>query len=62
MQVGDDNWEQDDECEPSDVSTTVVTSGIPEEMPESSSLAEVFGYYGQSEFNTMAFVRKVSCL
>ena len=62
MQVGDDNWEQDDECEPFGISTTVVPSRIPEEMSESSSLAEVFGDYGQSEFSTMALVRKVSCL
>ncbi|KAK3178714.1 hypothetical protein OEA41_000851 [Lepraria neglecta] len=59
MQVGDDHWEHDDEGEPSDSSTTLFTSGTSQERPESSSLAEVFGYYGQSEFNTMALVRKL---
>lgn len=61
-QTGKDYWEQDNEAEPSasDSSPTLITPGITPERRPSSSLAEVFGYYGQSKFNTMALVRKVS--
>lgn len=61
-QAGNDCWEQDDEAEPSasESSPTLITPGITPETRSSSSLAEVFGYYGQSKFNTMALVRKVS--
>ncbi|KAG8158489.1 hypothetical protein KVR01_011611 [Diaporthe batatas] len=61
--------ELDNEGEPPDSSPTSVDSragigpskGEPESSSSSSSatLAEAFGYYGPSEFNTMALVRKL---
>ena len=41
-------------------STPPPVPGIPQEKPAGSSLVEVFGYYGSSQFNIMALVRKVS--
>lgn len=58
------NWvEQDDEGEQSvDSSPKPADSRTSTHKgPLSSSLAEAFGYYGPSEFNTMALVRKVGC-
>lgn len=58
----------DNEGEPPDSSPTSVDSragtagpgnGGPGSSSSSSTLAEAFGYYGPSEFNTMALVRKV---
>ncbi|KAI9705769.1 MAG: hypothetical protein M1820_005017 [Bogoriella megaspora] len=56
-QLGDLQWEHDEEGEPSDSTPNSVSSRPAQEKASSSSLAEVFGYYGQSNFNTMALVR-----
>ncbi|KAK3933640.1 hypothetical protein QBC46DRAFT_401584 [Diplogelasinospora grovesii] len=59
IQIEGDHWEQDNEGEGEPSDSSPVTCGTSRRRTESSSLAEAFGYYGQSEFNTMALVRKL---
>ncbi|RDW72890.1 hypothetical protein BP6252_06797 [Coleophoma cylindrospora] len=59
MRVGADHCEDEEDSEPSDCSPALLLPDTLRERPESLSLADAFGYYEQSEFNTMALVRKL---
>lgn len=63
MQISDNNREQhnkdddNDDVQTFNSSPTVVTTSSTERTE--SSLAKAYGYYGRSEYTTMALVRKV---
>lgn len=59
LQVASNRWDTNDHGEPSDSSPSLITYGTPRERPETSSLAEVFGYYGSNKLTTMALMRQV---
>ena len=61
-QIGANQWGYDDAVEAAQSSPTFTSRSTTSKQLESTSLADIFGYYGDSKCNTMALVRKVSPL